>query len=131
MPRKGERIGLLRTYRYPIEADSIEVPRGLVDGGESPEQAACREMCEETGYPAESCRHLGQIYADTGLIMRHIDVFVCDAGDRQASEHGEMEVIDDFAWKTWPELSLMIVSGQIRCGITLAALMLLRTASPE
>lgn len=46
----GSEIVLQKQYRPPLDKIVIEVPAGLVDAGESPEQAAVRELKEETGY---------------------------------------------------------------------------------
>ncbi|CRK21948.1 hypothetical protein BN1723_013401 [Verticillium longisporum] len=46
----GPEIVLQKQYRPPIDAISIEVPAGLVDAGETAEQAAVRELREETGF---------------------------------------------------------------------------------
>jgi 8-oxo-dGTP pyrophosphatase MutT (NUDIX family) len=113
----------MKIYRYCIQQPSLEVPRGLVEAGESPDQAAAREMREEMGYEAVSCRHLGQIYADTGLISRQIDVFVCEAGEHENKEHDDLEAIADVQWLTAAELRQMIEANQVRCGFTLAAMM--------
>lgn len=48
----GPEVVLQKQYRPPIGKIVIEVPAGLVDAGESPEQAAIRELKEETGYVA-------------------------------------------------------------------------------
>ena len=37
-----------------MNAISVEFPAGLIDQGESPEQAALRELAEETGYGSEA-----------------------------------------------------------------------------
>lgn len=44
---------LQKQFRPPIDKVTIEVPAGLVDEGETAEQAAIRELREETGYMAE------------------------------------------------------------------------------
>lgn len=43
------KIVLIRQYRYPVGDYLYELPAGLVDSGETIEQAAIREMKEETG----------------------------------------------------------------------------------
>lgn len=46
----GNEIVLEKQFRPPLDKVVIEVPAGLVDEGETPEQAAVRELKEETGY---------------------------------------------------------------------------------
>ena len=46
-------IILIRQYRYPLGRFIYELPAGLIEAGETPEQAAIRELKEETGYILE------------------------------------------------------------------------------
>lgn len=46
----GERLVLVRQYRYPMDDYLYELPAGLIEPGETAEEAACREMQEETGW---------------------------------------------------------------------------------
>lgn len=48
-----DRIVMIKQYRYPLDDYLYELPAGLIDGGESPESAAIREMREETGLDFE------------------------------------------------------------------------------
>jgi 8-oxo-dGTP pyrophosphatase MutT (NUDIX family) len=47
---------LQKQFRPPAHAVAIEVPAGLVDEGETAEQAAVRELREETGYVGKASK---------------------------------------------------------------------------
>ncbi|MGN0408291.1 MAG: NUDIX hydrolase [Bacteroides sp.] len=49
-----DKIVLIRQYRYPLGKYLYEVPAGLIDGDETPQEAAVREMHEETGLEFEA-----------------------------------------------------------------------------
>lgn len=49
-----DNVVLVWQYRFGSDALSLEIPGGVIDGGEAPEKAARRELREETGYEAES-----------------------------------------------------------------------------
>jgi 8-oxo-dGTP pyrophosphatase MutT (NUDIX family) len=53
------RVILTRQYRQGVRTFSVELPCGTMHGGETPVEAAARELAEETGYVGES----GQIIA--------------------------------------------------------------------
>jgi 8-oxo-dGTP pyrophosphatase MutT (NUDIX family) len=57
-------VYLIREYRYAIDRYSLEVPAGGIEEGESVEEAAYRELKEETGLRAKRLINLG--YADPG-----------------------------------------------------------------
>ena len=44
------RVVLIRQFRVPVGHFCLEAPAGLIDDGETPGQAAARELLEETGY---------------------------------------------------------------------------------
>ena len=66
------RVVCVRQFRPAIGAQSLELPAGHVDPGQTPEQAAAAELLEETGYQASSFELLGVMHPDTGrLTNRH------------------------------------------------------------
>lgn len=48
-----DKIIMIRQYRYPLDDYLYELPAGLIDAGETPYEAAVREMKEETGMDFE------------------------------------------------------------------------------
>jgi len=59
-------ILVVKQYRPSVEKYTLEFPSGHVDDGERPEEAARRELHEETGYKAGAMELLGALSPDTG-----------------------------------------------------------------
>ncbi|KAF9879498.1 ADP-ribose pyrophosphatase [Colletotrichum karsti] len=75
----GPEIILQKQYRPPIDKITIEVPAGLVDEGETAEQAAVRELKEETGYVGVASETSPIMFNDPGfcntnLRMVHVTI---------------------------------------------------------
>ncbi len=114
------RVLLVRQYRLPAEAMLWELPAGRLDPGETPLQAARRELEEETGYRARRWRKLLSFYASPGYIAEKMNVFV--ATDLIP---GPPKPMDDerirTRWFTPAELRRMIRAGRLIDGKTIAA----------
>ncbi len=53
------RLVFVRQYRPALGYYSLEIPAGFIDAGETPEDAARREVFEETGYRCGEVTYLG------------------------------------------------------------------------
>ena len=57
---KDEQVVLIEQFRHGVEQTILEIPGGIIDGGEQPLAAAKRELLEETGYSSEKWISLGK-----------------------------------------------------------------------
>jgi ADP-ribose pyrophosphatase len=70
-------VVLVRQWRQPLETFTLELPSGGVDEGEDPEEAAGRELLEETGYQATDLEHLLSAHTSTGRTNEVCHLFRC------------------------------------------------------
>ncbi|ERO60712.1 MULTISPECIES: NUDIX hydrolase [Pseudomonas] len=117
------RLMLADLRRRAIGGQSIEFPRGAIDAGESPCDAAARELLEETGWQASQVRQLGLLHSNTSLIASAVAVCQVEIAEQQAgATDGE---VDKVLWVSRQELLAMIAAGRITDGHTLSAAMML------
>ncbi|HEX9693062.1 MAG TPA: NUDIX hydrolase [Gemmatimonadales bacterium] len=67
---------LLRQYRHAADGRIWEVPAGVLEPEEAPEDCARRELAEETGARAEHWEHLTTIHTTPGFTDERIHVFL-------------------------------------------------------
>lgn len=113
---------LVRQFRKAVEQYMTEVVAGLLDAGEEPENAARRELLEETGYAALELIHLGTVHASPGYVDEKVEVYLAELDGRttvaQELDHGEHVEVVELSCK---EFAAAIRSGRIQDAKTLAA----------
>ena len=72
---QGE-VVMIEQYRHGAGCVTLEIPGGMVDEGESPLDAAARELLEETGYRAPSITALGKAYPNPAIQQNWIHIFL-------------------------------------------------------
>ena len=93
---EGEMI-LIRQYRPPLDNYVVEFPAGLNDRGERLEEAASRELMEETGYEAKEMIFLAKGPLSSGSSREILTVFLAKGltfkGIGQRDETEDIEVL--------------------------------------
>jgi ADP-ribose pyrophosphatase len=113
-----KRILLVRQYRLPADKQMWELPAGKVDEGETPLEAAKRELIEETGYRARKWKKLSSFYPSPGFVAEKMTIFLATeltAGKATPMDDERIEA----KWYKRKELAAMIESGKIEDGKTI------------
>jgi len=113
-----KRILLVRQYRLPAEGYIWELPAGRLDPGETPLQAAKRELIEETGCRARKWAKLAHFFASPGYVQERMTIYLAEG-----LTQGEATPMDDerieTRWFKRKDLQEMIDEGKIEDGKTL------------
>ena len=87
-------VWCVRQYRYPFAEELLEIPAGRLEPGETPEQAARRELAEETGLTADTLTPLGKQYATPGYCGEVLHVYLARGLHRGQAHPDEGEFLN-------------------------------------
>jgi ADP-ribose pyrophosphatase len=119
------RVAFVRQFRYPVEAELLELPAGTLEPGEEPQACAERELVEEIGWRAGRLEELGSFYSTPGFTDELLHSFI--ATGLRTAEGGVAPEDDEFIEVVvlpTEEAVSMARRGEIRDAKTLATLFL-------
>ncbi len=115
---KEGNVYLVRQYRYAVGEALLEAPAGLMEEGETPEQAALRELREETG-ALGTVEPVGEFFPTPGYCEEKVYFFVA-----RVESFGETEPDEDEFLQTvrmpFSEFFEACRNGMLRDGKTVA-----------
>jgi len=118
---KDAQVVLIKQFRHGTENVILEIPGGMVDENEPPEDAAKRELLEETGYSSQNWISLGRSHPNPAIQnnwVYHYLALDCEkTGDVSFDEH------ENIAAKLVPlsDMSRLITDGKITHSLVVAA----------
>lgn len=105
------KIVVVEQFRFGVAKTTVEIPAGIIEKDETPQQAAIRELQEETGYTAASWTYLGWFEANPAFLNNVCHSWLALDVTKSHSPH-----LDDGEEIAVTELSLAEVRGEIHKG---------------
>ena len=114
-------VVMVRQYRHGIRENTLEIPGGLVENSDSPEEAASRELLEETGYAATEIVPLGWVHPNPAIQNNRCYSFlamdVTPAGQQTLDDREDIEVVI----RPLADIPSLIRTGTISHALVVAA----------
>jgi ADP-ribose pyrophosphatase len=114
-------VVLIRQFRLGIRDIALEIPGGLVEDSDSPEEAARRELWEETGYREETMIPLSFVHPNPAIQNNRCYTFLArnaqPTGHRNQDEREDIEVV----LKPLSDIPRLIREGTITHALVIAA----------
>jgi ADP-ribose pyrophosphatase len=107
------RMVVERQFRRGVDDFVYEVPAGAIDKGETPIEAAKRELKEETGYSGEG-NLVKEIYTQPGFTDMKAYVVVLHITDKNGQHAREHDEEIEFEMMTMEEIEKMVKNGEIK-----------------
>ena len=117
----GQRVCLLRQYRYVADGWLWELPAGKLEPNEPPLETAKRELIEEAGVSARVWESLGSVFSSPGVFAEVLHLFYAAELEPSVVAHESSEIIE-IHWVPFSEAYLWAMNGQIRDAKTIIAL---------
>jgi len=115
---------LVREYCAGTHSYELGFPKGLIDPGESPEQAANRELKEEISYGSEQLIPLSQVMMAPAFFNAKMDIFIAKNLYSAQLEGDEPEPLEVVPWAV-KDYKKLLQQHDFTEARSIAALMLL------
>jgi 8-oxo-dGTP pyrophosphatase MutT (NUDIX family) len=116
----ADRVLLVGQYRYTLDHYSWEIPEGGGSFDETPEEAARRELVEETGYSGGTWRELCRAALSNSVTDEVAILFVATGLEAGPSSPEGTEQLR-LRWVPFAEVMAMIGRGEITDAMTVLA----------
>ena len=116
-------VHLVRQYRSALGRAILEIPAGIIDSGESPEQTGRRECEEETGMIPGRLTRLCRFYHSVGFSTGHIELYLAAELAPSGRRHAEAGEVIERVVMPFNTLAEMVAAGEIVDSKTIIAVL--------
>lgn len=118
----SDEILAIKSYRHLVDSYQVEVPSGYIEKGETPANAAKRELLEETGFRARRLVPLGAYSLDYSMFEQRGNVFAAYSLSKAGKQKlGRMEKIE-LEVLSVKEVGKLLEKGEILNAASMVAL---------
>lgn len=114
---------LVREYCGGTHTYELGFPKGLIDPGEAPEQAANRELKEEVGFGSEQLTPIKRVAMAPTFFSGHMDIFMAQGLYPEKLEGDEPEPLEVVPWPI-SDYQALIAHPEFNEARSIAALMM-------
>lgn len=116
-----DRFLMVKQFRHGSRRITQEFPAGAVDPGEEPEEAARRELSEETGYGGSEWVKIGSLNPNPAFMTNRVHTFLAKGLFRVGEQRlDENEIINVFSLSR-SEMEELIGEGEMDSAIMIQA----------
>jgi 8-oxo-dGTP pyrophosphatase MutT (NUDIX family) len=94
---QGKQFLMVWQWRHGSKCLSLEFPGGVFEPGENPEEAAARELYEETGYNPQKIKKIGEFSPNPAIMSNKVHFFLAEdlinTGKQNLDEDEYVEVV--------------------------------------
>ncbi|WP_432710236.1 NUDIX hydrolase [Pedobacter sp.] len=119
---RENKIILVRQYRHAADIVSLEVPGGVIDGDEAPEDAVKRELLEETGYSFDQAELITTLYPNPATSTNVTFTYLLTGGVKTHEQHLDEHEILNVEEYTIEEVKQLLKDNKIDQALHAAAL---------
>lgn len=131
IPETEKTFLMVKQWRHGINRVSVEFPGGIIDKGESPSEAAKRELLEETGCEAGNIIHLGSMSPNPAIQNNSVHIFLAKDLKMTGKQHLDSDEFVEYLEIDKKEVIKNMGNEEYCHGIMAAALCLYLSGKTE